>query len=131
MEIKFFRQRHTLLRSFDIFVITYRVTNFLPKLVAMLLFSVEKTELPFLVFPYFRVMPVFAVNLGDTAKSFKKREAVLGQLPCEVHPPPSCLLCPTSEQLKIHFMFSKVSSLSNFSSVICLFLCICPIDLKP
>ena len=28
--------------SFDIFVITYRVTNFLPKLVDMLLFSTEK-----------------------------------------------------------------------------------------
>ncbi len=43
--------------SFDIFVITYRVTNFLPKLVDMLLFSTENTEFPFLVFPYFRVMP--------------------------------------------------------------------------
>ena len=42
--------------SFDIFVVTCRVTNFLPKLVDMLLFSMEKTEFPFLVFPYFRVM---------------------------------------------------------------------------
>ena len=60
-KLSFFRQRHTLLctlsTSFDIFVITYRVTNFLPKLVNMLLFSTEKTEFPFLVFPYFRVMP--------------------------------------------------------------------------
>ncbi len=54
MEIKFFPSKTM---SFDIFVITYRVTNFLPKLVDMLLFSTEKTEFPFLVFPYFRVMP--------------------------------------------------------------------------
>ena len=56
-KLSFFCQRHTLSRSFDIFIITYRVTNFLPKLVNMLLFSTEKTEFPFLVFPYFRVMP--------------------------------------------------------------------------
>ena len=43
--------------SFEIFVVTYRVTNFLPKLVDMLQFSTEKTEFPFLVFPYYRVMP--------------------------------------------------------------------------
>ena len=57
MEIQFFCQRHALSTSFDIFVVTYRVTFFLPKLVDMLLFSMEKTEFPFLVFPYFRVMP--------------------------------------------------------------------------
>ena len=53
----FFHQRHTgtLSMSFNIFVVTCRVTNFLPKLMDMLLFSVEKTEFPFLVFPYFRV----------------------------------------------------------------------------
>ncbi len=56
-KLSFFHQRHALLTSFDIFVITYRVTNFLPKLLDMLLFSTEKTEFPFLVFPYFRVMP--------------------------------------------------------------------------
>ena len=49
--------RHVLSTSFDTFVATYRVTNFLPKLMDMLLFSVEKNEFPFLVFPYFRVMP--------------------------------------------------------------------------
>ncbi len=53
----FFHQRHAFSTSFNIFVVTYRVTNFLPKLVDMLLFSMEKTEFPFLVFPYFRVMP--------------------------------------------------------------------------
>ncbi len=46
----FFHQRHTLLTSFDVFVVTYRVTNFLP-------FSTEKTEFPFFVFPCFRVLP--------------------------------------------------------------------------
>ena len=43
--------------SFHIFVVTYRVINFLPKLIHMLLFSTKKTEFPFLVFPNFRVMP--------------------------------------------------------------------------
>ncbi len=56
-KLSFFCQRHTLSTSFDIFVITYRVKNFLPKLVHKLLFSTEKTEFLFLVFPYFRVMP--------------------------------------------------------------------------
>ena len=56
-KLSFFHQRHALSMSFNIFVVTYRVTNFLPKLINMLLFSREKTEFPFLVFPYFRVMP--------------------------------------------------------------------------
>ncbi len=43
--------------SFDIFVVTCRVTNFLPKLVDMLLFSMEKAEFPFFEFPFFRVLP--------------------------------------------------------------------------
>ena len=47
VKVSFFHQRHALLTSFDIFVVTYRVTNFLPKLVDMLLFSAEKTEFPF------------------------------------------------------------------------------------
>ena len=56
-KLSFFRQGHILSTSFDIFVITYRVTDFLPKLINMLLFSTKKTEFPFLLFPYFRVMP--------------------------------------------------------------------------
>ncbi len=52
-KFSFFCQRQTLLISFDIFVVTYRVTNFLPKLLDMLLFSTEKTELPFFGFPLF------------------------------------------------------------------------------
>ena len=47
----FFHQRHALSMSFYIFVVTYRVTNFLPKLIDMLLFSTEKTEFLFFVFP--------------------------------------------------------------------------------
>ncbi len=45
MKFSFFHQRHALSmsfelsKSFDIFVVNYRVTNFLPKLVDMLLFS--------------------------------------------------------------------------------------------
>ena len=53
--------------SFDTFVVTYKVNNFLPKLVDMLLFSMEKTEFHFLVFPYFRVMPQQA-SLVKTAQ---------------------------------------------------------------
>ena len=63
-KFSFFCQRHALSTSFDIFVVTYRGTNFLPKLVNMLLFSTEKTEFPFLVFPYFRVMPLISWWLG-------------------------------------------------------------------
>ncbi len=43
-KFSFSHQRHALSTSFDIFVVTYRVTNFLPKLIYMLLFSTEKTE---------------------------------------------------------------------------------------
>ena len=53
MKFSFFRQRHALSTSFDIFVVTYRVTNFLPKLINMLLFSTKKTEFPFFEFPIF------------------------------------------------------------------------------
>ena len=49
----FFRQRHALSRSFDIFVITYRVTSFWPKLINMPLFSMEKTDFHFLNSPVF------------------------------------------------------------------------------
>ena len=42
------------------FVVTYRVTNFLSKLLDMLLFSAEKTEFPFFEIPYFRVLPTSA-----------------------------------------------------------------------
>ncbi len=43
--------------SFDIFVVMYRVTNFLPKLLHMLLFSMEKTEFP--GFPLFSGYAIF------------------------------------------------------------------------
>ena len=39
--------------EFDIFVLTYRVTNFLPKLVRMQLLYWEKTEFPIFDFPIF------------------------------------------------------------------------------
>ncbi len=58
MKFSFFCQRHTLSTSFDIFIVTYKVTNFLPKLVDMLLFSAEKTEFPFFEIPYFWVLQV-------------------------------------------------------------------------
>ncbi len=64
-KFSFFRQRHALSTSFDIFVVTYRVTNFLPKLLDMLLFCTDKTEFSFLVFPYFRVMPRYAFFHSD------------------------------------------------------------------
>ncbi len=49
----FFCQSHALWTSFDIFVVTYRVSNFLPKLMDILLFSMEKTEFPFFLIPLF------------------------------------------------------------------------------
>ncbi len=49
----FFCQRHALSTSFDIFVVTYRMTNFLLKLVTMLLFSMEKNWISTSGFPLF------------------------------------------------------------------------------
>ncbi len=57
MKFSFFHQRRALATSFDIFVLTNRVTNFFPNLMDMLLFSTEKTEFRFSEFPYFRVLP--------------------------------------------------------------------------
>ena len=51
-EIQFFPSK-TLLTNVDIFVVICRVTNFLPKLADMLLFSI----ILFFEFPYFRVLP--------------------------------------------------------------------------
>ncbi len=49
MEIQYFPpQRHALLTSFGIFVVTYRVTNALPKLVDILLFFMKKLNFHFL-----------------------------------------------------------------------------------
>ncbi len=57
-----FSIKHMHCRWVLIFVLTYRVTNFLPKLVDMLLFSAgKKTEFPFFVFPYFPVLPCYDV----------------------------------------------------------------------
>ncbi len=53
MKFSFIHQRHTLLTSSDIFVVTYRVTNVLPKLLHMLLFSSEQTEFLFFWIPLF------------------------------------------------------------------------------
>ncbi len=57
MEIQFFPSNTCIIDQFWRILVTYRVTNFLPKLVHMLLFSTEKNEFPLLVFLYFRVMP--------------------------------------------------------------------------
>ncbi len=57
-KFSFFCQRQALSTSFNIFVVTYSVTNFLPKLVDMLLFSVKKNWISFFPFPYFSVLPL-------------------------------------------------------------------------
>ncbi len=58
MEIQFLPSKIRIVKSFDIFAVTYRVTNVLPKLVNMLLFSTgKKTEFSFFDFPYFRLLP--------------------------------------------------------------------------
>ncbi len=56
-EIQFLHRRHALLRSFDIFAVTFRMTNFLPKLYMCYYFLGKKTEFPCSEFPYFRVLP--------------------------------------------------------------------------
>ena len=66
----FFHQRHILWTSFDIFIVTYRVTNFLPKLVDMLLFSTEKTEFPFFEFPIFGFCPLSPIILSAKPERF-------------------------------------------------------------
>ncbi len=69
----FIFQRHTL-SSFD-FVVTYWVTNFLPKLVDMLffIFSTEKTEFPFFEFLYFRVLPCwYSSTSGKVLPSLRR-----------------------------------------------------------
>ena len=67
----FSHQRHALSTSFDIAVVTYRVTNYLPKLVDMLLFSVcEKTEFPFFEIPYFRVLPFLPFYMHEGTVNF-------------------------------------------------------------
>ncbi len=55
-KFSFFHQRHALSTSFDIFVVTYRVTNFLPNLFDMLLFCMKKKlNLHFWFSPIFRL----------------------------------------------------------------------------
>ena len=54
MKFSFFHERHTLSTSFDIFVVvTYRVTNFLPKLVTCYYFLWKKLNYHFLKSPIF------------------------------------------------------------------------------
>ena len=54
MEIQFFLvENNSMSMSFDIFVVTYRVTNFVPKLVNMLLFSTKKNWISIFGFPLF------------------------------------------------------------------------------
>ncbi len=76
MKFSFYRQRHTLWTSFHIFVVTSIVTNFLLKLVYMLLlFSVKKTEFPFffksLIFGYChtRAHPIRQTGIPSDKKS--------------------------------------------------------------
>ncbi len=69
--------------SFDIIVVTYRVPNFLPKLVDTLLFSGERTEFPFLnssIFgccpfqQYPRICQKWTAKTEDTCKDFEKQK---------------------------------------------------------
>ena len=52
-KFSFFHQRHAWSMSFHIFIVTYRVTNCLPKLVHMLLFSMENFFFFFFSIPFF------------------------------------------------------------------------------
>ncbi len=64
--------------SFDIFVITYRGTNFLPKLMDMLLFSTEK-ELNF----HFFLIPLFS-GIAGTCVCMWKESASMQVICCLV-----------------------------------------------
>ena len=66
-KFSFFHQRHALLMNFDIFVVTYRVTNFLPKLVNMPLFSAEKNWISIFCFPLF-------LGIAPTPEAVKKKK---------------------------------------------------------
>ena len=58
-KLSFFPSKTRIVTSFDIFVVTYRVTNFLPKLINMPSFSMQKkTEFLFFEFTYFRILPI-------------------------------------------------------------------------
>ncbi len=49
------KDMHCLYTSFEIFVVTFRVTNFLPKLIDMHLFSTKKLNIHFWFSPIFRL----------------------------------------------------------------------------
>ena len=56
-----FCQRHALSRSFDIFVVTFRVTNFCQNSLTCYYFLWIKTEFPFFEFHYFPVEHLLAL----------------------------------------------------------------------
>ena len=89
-KFSFFHQRHTLWTSFDIFVVTYRVTNFLPKLIDMLLFSMENW-ISIFGFPLFSGYARFVrvQNNADLSLSKLKSQSKvcwrwLWQVPCSL-----------------------------------------------
>ncbi len=71
MKVSFSHRRHTLTTSFDIFVVTYRVTNFLPKLVDILLFS---------AFQFLNSL-IFGYCQSGHIKYVSKKRAWLGLVP--------------------------------------------------
>ncbi len=76
MKFSFLHQRHALSTSFDLFVVTYWVTNSLLKLIHILLFSTEKTEFPFEL-PYFRVLPICCLNSMWISENLHNHELYL------------------------------------------------------
>ena len=63
MKFSFFHQRHTLSMSFDIFVVTYRVTNLLPKLITCYYFLQKKLNFHFLNSPILGCCPPGRSNM--------------------------------------------------------------------
>ena len=78
--ISFFPSKTSIVRPvLTFFVVTYRVTNFFPKLVNMLLFSTrKKTEFPFLEFAYFRVLREWIRYFGQGGPGLKIRVLIQG-----------------------------------------------------
>ncbi len=63
--------------SFDIFVITYRVTNFLPKLITCYYFLLKKLNFHFWFSPIFRLCPEFPTTPVLSPKTKTSRLAYM------------------------------------------------------
>ncbi len=73
MEIQFFPSKTWIVDKFWYFVVTYRVTNFLPKLIDMLLFSKEKNWIS--IFSGFPLFSDFALSVATLQQDWNKKRS--------------------------------------------------------